>query len=154
MPLTERGLYKMLDFFIDAIIRAAESLGNPDLFLRKMEEEGLRKFMASNLPEFHATQDPAETCRLYSAALDSAGMVDTSDTAIREDGRAVRIEIGPRCVYRSTCTRRHDEGSRVYCVRAYALAEMLRIRLEKDYEPKLEAFGLPCRIRLKPTEWG
>lgn len=36
---------------------------------------------------------------------------------------------------------------------AFALAEMLRIRLDADFEWKLDRFGRPCRITPTRTPW-
>lgn len=153
MPTTEDGLLRMLDFFLYGMLRAAETLGNPELFLRTVEELGLRKFMAINMPTFQAADSVLAACQAYTRTLDEQGLIDTTDTKIRGDDESVHIEIGPKCLYRRTCTWRHDDGLPVHCIRAYGLAEMLRIRLESDYDWSLEHFGLPCRIRFSKTSW-
>src|SRR5437879_13496452 len=66
----------------------------------------------------------------------------------------VHAEIGDLCPYRRVCTMRHDERHPVHCIRGFALAEMLRIRLEEDFDWKLERFGQPCRLTLSRTRWG
>src|SRR6266540_1803908 len=128
MPSTKEGLQRLLDFFVYGMLRASEMLGNAPLFLRTIEEEGLRKFLTTNMPRFQAPDDPAEACRQY-------------------------MQIGDKCVYRRVCTMRHDEGLPVHCIRAFALAEMLRIRLDADFDWKLERFGRPCRITLTRAKW-
>lgn len=40
------------------------------------------------------------------------------------------------------------EGRPVHCIGTLALAEMLRIRLEEDFDRKLDRFGRPCRITI------
>ena len=153
MPTTKEGLQKLLEFFLYGMLRASESLGNAPLFLRTVEEEGLRKFMLINMPEFQASTNATEACRGYTKEVDEEGLFDGSDTVIRGDEDQVHAEIGDRCVYRKVCTMRHDEGLPVHCIRAFALAEMLRIRLEEDFNWRLEAFGRPCRINLAKSSW-
>ena len=75
------------------------------------------------------------------------------DTVFRGDGDAVHAEIGDKCVYRRVCTMRHDEGLPVHCIRAFALREMLHIRLDSDFDWKLDHFGRPCRITLTRAKW-
>lgn len=154
MPATKDGLQRTVEFFLYGMLRAAESLGNVEPFLRIMEEEALRKFLLANLPTFKSPASALEGCRAYTAQLDANGLMDTSDTTIRGDEASIQAEIGERCPYRRVCTTRRDEGLPVYCIRGVALTEMLRIRLEADYSPKLEAFGVPCRIRLARAKWG
>lgn len=153
MPATKEGLQRSTEFFLYGGIRAAESIGNVELFLRTMEEEALRKFLLANVPGFTGSASAIEACRGYSAELDANGLMDTSDTTFRGDDGSIRAEIGEKCAYRRVCTMRHDGGLPVHCIRALALAEMLRIRLDTDYEWKLESFGLPCRIRLAKAPW-
>lgn len=153
MPTTKEGAQRLLDFFIYGMLAAAESLGNPQLFLRTVEEQGLRKFMLINMPRFQASNNATEACRAYTTEVDSEGLFDGSDTVFRGDDNEVRVEIGDSCVYRRVCTIRHDEGRPVYCIRAIALAEMLRIRLDANFDWKLHTFGRPCHVRLVRTEW-
>jgi hypothetical protein len=148
MPATEEGSGRLLNFFLYGMIRAAESLGNPTLVIRKVVEEGLRKFLASGLPLFEAADDVRATCEAFTKAADAAGLFDGSDTVFRGDGDTVSVEIGNGCPYRRMCTARHDEGRPVYCLRTVALAEMLRIRLDEIYDGKLNRFGRPCQITL------
>jgi len=133
--------------------RASEMLGNAPLFLRTIEEEGLRKFLITNMPQFQAPDDPAEACGQYTRAADESGLYDGSESEFRADGDSVRAEIGDKCVYRRVCTMRHDEGLPVHCIRAFALAEMRRIRLDADFDWKLERFGRPSRITLTRAKW-
>src|SRR6266498_705358 len=130
MPSTKEGLQRLLDFFVYGMLRASERLGNAPLFLRTIEEEGLRKFLTTNMPQFQAPDDPAEACRQYMQAGDEGGLFDGSDSMFRGDGDSVHAEIGDKCIYRRVCTMRHDEGLPVHCIRAFALAEMLRIGLD------------------------
>ena len=153
MPSTKEGVQRLLDFFVYGMLRASERLGNAPLFLRTVEEEGLRKFLTTNMPQFQAPDDPAEACQQYTQAADESGLFDGSDSVFRADGDSVRAEIGDKCVYRRVCTMRHDEGLPVHCIRAFALAEMLRIRLDADFDWKLERFGRPCRITLTRAKW-
>ncbi len=142
-----------MEFFLYGMLRAADDLGNTELFVRSVEEEGLRKFMLIHMPKFQASSNATEACRAYTKEVDAEGLFDGSDTVFRGDDHEVQVEIGDRCAYRRVCTMRHDEGLRVHCIRAYALAEMLRIRLESDFDWKLEAFGRPCRIKLARSVW-
>ncbi len=153
MPTTKEGTQRLLEFFIYGMLAASESLGNPQVFLRTVEEQGLRKFMLINMPQFQASNNATEACRAYTKEVDGEGLFDASDTVFRGDDNEIQIEIGDRCVYRRVCTMRHDEGRSVHCIRAIALEEMLRIRLDEDFDWKLQAFGRPCHIRMAPTEW-
>ncbi|TLZ54792.1 MAG: hypothetical protein E6K15_08800 [Methanobacteriota archaeon] len=51
------------------------------------------------------------------------------------------------------CTTRHDEELPVHCIRTFALAEMLRIRLDADFDWQLNRFGRPCQITLTRSRW-
>lgn len=153
MPATKDGLRRLPDFFLYGMLRAAEATGTAESFLRTMEEENLRKFMLANLPGFHAGEKALDACRAYTAELDASGLMDAMDTTFRGDDGTIRGEVGESCVYRRVCTMRHDESLPVHCIRALALAEMLRIRLDADYPPKLDEFGVPCRFRLTRAKW-
>ncbi len=142
-----------MEFFVYGMLAAAESLGNPQLFIRTVEEQGLRKFMLINMPRFQASKDAVEACRAYTKELDSEGLFDGNDTVFRGNNDEVHIEIGDACAYRRVCTMRHDEGRPVHCIRFVALAEMLRIRLDANYDGKLQKFGRPCHIRMSRAEW-
>ena len=154
MPTTEEGLQRLLDFFVYGMLRAAESLGNAPLFLRTVEEEGLRKFLLIDFPKFQASENPKEACEAYTKSIDEGGLFATTDTAFTATEGTVHAEIGDLCPYRRVCTMRHDERHPVHCIRAFALAEMLRIRLDADFDWKLDRFGRPCRITLSRTRWG
>ena len=153
MPTTKEGAQRLVEFFVYGMLAAAESLGNPQLFLRTVEEEALRKFMLINMPHFQASKDAVEACRAYTKEVDSEGLFDGSDTVFRGNNDEVHVEIGDACVYRRVCTMRHDEGRPVHCIRSVALAEMLRIRLDANYDGRLQDFGRPCHIRMIRTEW-
>ena len=154
MPATEEGSKRLLDFFLHGLLRAAESLGNPPLFLRTVAEEGLRKFLLVNLPTFQASDDATEACDAFTKAADRSGLFDGSDSVFRGDANTVHAEIGDRCTYRRVCTVRHDEGRPVHCIRTYAIAEMLRIRLDADFDWKLTRFGRPCQITIQRSRLG
>jgi len=154
MPATEDGANRLLTFFLYGMIRASESLGNPALFIRSVIEAGLRRFLFTNLPGFAgAPEDPTKACEAFTKASDESGLIDGRDTVFRGDGESVSAEIGDHCPYRRMCTVRHDEGRPVFCVRASMLAEMLRVRLEADFDPKLNRFGRPCQITLTRSRW-
>lgn len=153
MPATEDGTRRLLDFFVYGLLRASESLGNPPLFLRTVVEEGLRKFLLVNLPTFHESENATEACDAFTKAADKSGLFDARDTVFRGDANVVHAEIGDRCPYRHVRTVRHDEGRPVHCIHTFALAEMLRIRLEEDFDWKLDRFGRPCRITLTRSRW-
>jgi hypothetical protein len=154
MPTTEEGTRRLLDFFVSGMLRASESLGNANLFLRAVVEAGLRRHMTDHLPSFRASDDITETCAEFTKAIDRAGLVDRSDTVFRGDANRVDMEIGDACPCRRVCTARHDEGLTVHCLRVYVLAEMLRIRLDEDFEGKLIRFGRPCRATITRSAWG
>ena len=154
MPATKEGLEKLVEFFVYGMLRAAESLGNAPLFLRAVEEAGLRKFLITDMPTFQPTDDAMETCQAYTKAADEGGLYDGGDTVFRGDDNTVRAEIGDHCPDHRVCTMRHDEGLTVHCVRAFAHAEMRRIRTDGDFDWKLERFGRPCRITSTRARWG
>lgn len=153
MPTTKEGLQKLLEFFLYGMLRAADTLGNAPVFLREVEEEGLRNLMLLNMPKFRASDNATEACAAYTKEVDEEGMFDASDTVFRGEGHSVHAEIGDRCAYRRVCTMRHDQGLPVHCIRAYALAQMLRIRLDAEFEWKLERFARPCRITITRARW-
>jgi hypothetical protein len=153
MPATDDGTKRLLDFFLYGMLRAAESLGNAPLFMRAVVEAGLRKFLLVNLPTFRASDNATEACDQFTKAADAAGLFDGSDSVFRGDANTVHAEIGDRCPYRHICTVRHDEGLPVHCVRTFTLAEMLRIRLDEDFEWQLNRFGRPCQITLTRSRW-
>jgi hypothetical protein len=153
MPATEEGTKRLLDFFLYGMLRAAESLGNAPLFFRTVVEAGLRKFLLVNLPTFRASNNATEACDQFTKAADAAGLFDGSDSAFSGDANTVHVEIGDRCPYRHICKVRHDEGLPVHCVRTFTLAEMLRIRLDEDFEWQLNRFGRPCQITLTRRRW-
>ena len=153
MPITEEGTKRLMEFFVSGMLRASESLGNAHLFLRTVVEAGLRRYMSDHLPAFHASDNAAEACSEFTIAIDRAGLVDGSDTVFRGDANRVDVEIGDRCPFRRVCTSRHDEGLTVHCLRIYVLAEMLRIRLDADFEAKLNRFGRPCRATITRSLW-
>jgi hypothetical protein len=153
MPATEEGTKRLLTFFLYGMMRAAESLGNPTLFMRKVVEEGLRKFLVTDLPTFEASEDARATCEAFTQAADASGFFDSGDTVFRGDGDTVSVEIGDRCPSRRMCTARHDEGKPVHCIRTFVLAEMLRIRRDEVYDWKLNRFGRPGHITLTRSRW-
>src|SRR5438445_5216003 len=151
MPTTKEGLQRLLDFFVYGMLRAAESLGNAPLFLRTVEEEGLRKFLLINFPKFQASENPKEACEAYTKSIDEGGLFATTDTTFTGDEDTVQAEIGDLCPYRRGCTMRHDERHPVHCLRAFALGEMLRIRLDAGFDWKLDGFGRPLSGPLSRT---
>src|SRR5437867_1308796 len=74
MPTTKEGLQRLLEFFVYGMLRAAESLGNAPLFLRTVEEEGLRKFLLIDFPKFQASENPKEACEAYTKSIDEGGL--------------------------------------------------------------------------------
>ena len=154
MPTTKEALQRLLDFFAYAMLRAVESLGNAPLSLRTVEEEGLRKFLLINFPKFQASENPKVACEAYTKSIDEGGLFATTDTTFSGDEDTVHAEIGDLCPYRRVSTMRHDERHPVHCIRAFALAEMLRLRIDADFDRKLDRFGRPCRTTLSRTRWG
>src|SRR5256712_12664685 len=100
MPTTKEGLQRLLDFFIYGMLRAAESLGNAPLFLRSVEEEGLRKFLLIDMPKFKASANAKEACEAYTKSIDEGGLFATTDTTFSGDEDTVQAEIGDLCPYR------------------------------------------------------
>jgi len=45
------------------------------------------------------------------------------------------------------------KGRPVHGIRTLALAEMLRIRLEENFDWKMDRVGRPCRITLNRSRW-
>src|SRR2546422_5268743 len=64
------------------------------------------------------------------------------------DSNTVHAEIGDLCPYRRVCTMRHDERHPVHCIRGFALAEMLRLRLEEDFRSEEHTSELQSRLHL------
>ena len=153
MPVTEEGTKRLFDFLFSGMLRASEFLGNPHVFLRTVVEASLRRHMADYV-RFHASDNATETCAEFTKGLDRSGIVDASDSVFRGDANRVDVEIGDRCPARRVCTARHDEGLPVHCLRAYVLAEMLRIRLDEDFDWKLNRFGRPCKATITRSSWG
>src|SRR3989475_5013811 len=100
MPTTKEGLQRLLDFFVYGMLRAAESLGNAPLFLRSVEEEGLRKFLLIEMPKFKASANAKEACEAYTKSIDEGGLFATTDTTFTGDEDTVQAEIGDLCPYR------------------------------------------------------
>src|SRR5207247_5092471 len=105
-PTTEEGLQRLLDFFVYGMLRAAESLGNAPLFLRTVEEEGLRKFLLIDFPKFQASENPKEACEAYTKSIDEGGLFATTDTTLTGTEDTVHAEIGELCPYRRVCLMR------------------------------------------------
>src|SRR2546428_12706043 len=131
MPTTKEGLQRLLDFFIYGMLRAAESLGNAPLFLRTVEEEGLRKFLLINFPKVQAAENPKEACEAYTKSIDEGGLFVTTDTTFTGDAHTVHAEMGALCPSRRVWTIRHDERRPVHCILVVALAELLRLGREE-----------------------
>src|SRR3989441_5697884 len=110
MPTTKEGLQRLLDFFVYGMLRAAESLGNAPLFLRSVEEEGLRKFLLIEMPKFKASANAKEACEAYTKSIDEGGLFATTDTTFTGDEDTVQAEIGDLCPYRRGGTRRPPPG--------------------------------------------
>jgi len=127
MPATEDGTKRLLDFFVYGMLRAAESLGNAPLFMRAVVEQGLRKFMLVNLPTFRESDNATEACDAFTQAANASGLFDGSDSVFRGDADTVHADIGG--------------------------AEMLRIRLDADFDWQLNRFGRPCQITLTRSRW-
>ena len=125
--------------------------GNAQLFLRTAEHEMLKKLFVTQKLDLSVSQDPATVCERYTKELDREGIMDNRDTVFRRDGNRVAVEIGTQCPYRQTCTWIQEEGLRIHCFRAVALTEVLRLVLDRDFEGKLDSFGIPCKITLSPT---
>src|SRR6267378_3095122 len=93
MPSTEDGTNRLLDFFVYGMVRAAESLGNAPLFMRAVVEQGLRKFMLTNLPTFRESNNATEACDAFTKAADTSGLFDGSDSVFRGDADTVDAEF-------------------------------------------------------------
>src|SRR2546428_5239139 len=107
MPTTKEGLQRLLDFFVYGMLRAAESLGNAPLFLRSVEEEGLRKFLLIEMPKFKASANAKEACEAYTKSIDEGGLFATTDTTFTGDEDTVQAEIGDLCPYRRYVVEPH-----------------------------------------------
>ncbi|OGS48468.1 MAG: hypothetical protein A3K68_07980 [Euryarchaeota archaeon RBG_16_68_13] len=146
-----RGTQKLLDYWLYGLMKAAEELGQTDVFLREVEEEALRKFFAGEGCDFHPPQDLREAILGYTRFVSKLGIVEETDLVARNDAGAVSVEVGVECPYRRTCEMRHEADERVHCFRAVAFTEMLRQRLHTAVHWKLERFAVPCHIRITPS---
>src|SRR5437667_8936884 len=146
MPTTKEGLQRLLDFFVYGMLRAAESLGNAPLFLRTVEEEGLRKFLLIDFPKFQASENPKEACEAYTKSIDEGGVFATTDTTLTATEDTVHAELGDLCPYRRACTMLHDERNPAPFIRAVALAEMLRIEPGTTCHGHLRLLDPPWRV--------
>src|SRR3989441_6708065 len=126
MPTTKEGLQRLLDFFVYGMLRAAESLGNAPLFLRSVEEEGLRKFLLIEMPKFKASANAKEACEAYTKSIDEGGLFATTDTTFTGDEDTVQAEIGDLCPYRRGGPTRPPERHPRHRPPAVALAAVLR----------------------------
>src|SRR2546425_12924377 len=150
MPTTKEGLQRLLDFFIYGMLRAAESLGNAPLFLRTVEEEGLRKFLLINFPKFQASENPKEACEAYTKSIDEGGLFATTDTTFTGDANTVRAEIGDLCPYRRLCTVRHHERHPAPCIPGFAPAGELPPRPAENFGLKNAPCGGPRPLPPSP----
>src|SRR2546428_4128385 len=148
MPTTKEGLQRLLDFFVYGMLRAAESLGNAPLFLRSVEEEGLRKFLLIEMPKFKASANAKEACEAYTKSIDEGGLFATTDTTFTGDEDTVQAEIGDLCPYRRGCTMRHDARPPAPSIPAVASAGMLRDPPGAEFVWKIHRVGRPCRVSL------
>ena len=133
------------------MLKAASQFGNQAVFLRVVQNAMFRKFLATSQLGLRPGVSPIEACRTYTGFLTREGIVEAGDASFGQRDERIVGEIGESCPYRQTCTWVHEEGMPVYCFRAAALAEMLRITTKQVFEPRLEAFAIPCRIALAPT---
>jgi len=150
MPPTTEGLKKFLNSWLYGVLQTAKELGNAEVFMRKVQEVGIRRFLEVEGLRFEGLKDPLAVCRRYTEQLDDLGVMDASDVGYAAEGDALRLTIGATCPYRETCDGIHARGEPVHCYRATAFAEMLRIVLDRDYDPAPVVFGLPCRVQLLP----
>src|SRR5213594_2066604 len=97
MPTTKEGLQRLLDFFIYGMLRAAESLGNAPVFLRSVEEEGLRKFLLIDMPKYRVLENAKEACEEYTRSIDEGGLFTTTGTSFSGDEDTVHAVIGYLC---------------------------------------------------------
>src|SRR5437879_12439562 len=122
MPTTKEGLQRLLDFFVYGMLRAAESLGNAPLFLRTVEEEGLRKFLLINFPKFQASENPKQACEEYTKSIDEGGLFATTDTTMTGNANMIHAEIGNLLPYRGLWIMLRDERQPVPCMRGFETA--------------------------------
>src|SRR2546428_2645722 len=150
MPTTKEGLQRLLDFFVYGMLRAAESLGNAPLFLRSVEEEGLRKFLLIEMPKFKASANAKEACEAYTKSIDEGGLFATTDTTFTGDEDTVQAEIGDLCPYRRGWALRHDPRPPPPRLPAVALAPPLPTRRSPPFSLEIGWFGVPCPGPLSP----
>ena len=156
MPATLEGVRSLLANWLYGMVRAAEILGNDQVFMRTAEEESLARWRRSRPPARTPTpsSDPVDAAREYQRDLGREGFIDERDVRVQGAGGGLRVEIGASCPYRETCTWRHDEGRPVFCFRGIGTAETLRVATGRSFDVRLEAFGVPCKILLRPIELG
>lgn len=149
MPTNPEGVKSHLDFWLYGIAKTAGELGNVRLFLRAAQEHSIRKLFEGERGSFEGLTDPLEILRTYNARLDAWGVLDAGDIEYASDGPGLRVSVGDRCPYRSTCNWIHEEGETVPCFRAIAMAEVLRIVGHRTCESSLVRFDVPCQLRFK-----
>src|SRR3989475_5018249 len=154
MPTTKEGLQRLLDFFVYGMLRAAESLGNAPLFLRSVEEEGLRKFLLIEMPKFKASANAKEACEAYTKSIDEGGLFATTDTTFTGDEDTVQAEIGDLCPYRRGWAQRPAQRHPGPPLPAVAPAARVPLPLAPALFLENTRFGRPGPGTPSPTPWG
>lgn len=145
---TKEGIQRFAEFWLYAVLKASSDLGTTGVFLRKVEEYAISRFLEQEHVELGRIPDPAEAIRRYMHALGERGMMDEQAVTTRMDGQRVRVEVGLACPYRSVCEWANGEHSLERCFRATAFKEILQRCTGRRYEGTLEVFGVPCRVTL------
>src|SRR2546428_10679411 len=154
MPTTKEGLQRLLDFFVYGMLRAAESLGNAPLFLRSVEEEGLRKFLLIEMPKFKASANAKEACEAYTKSIDEGGLFATTDTTFTGDEDTVQAEIGDLCPYRRGGAPGPPRRPPAPRLPAVGLGGELRGPLPGHFPWQIHRVGARRRGRSSPTHSG
>ncbi len=150
---TREGAQRLLEFWLYGILKASQELGTSELFVRKIEEAAVDKFVEEEHAGSRHFTDPAHAIRAYVQLLDDRGMMEASAATVRGDGERAKVEIGAACPYRAVCNWVHSEGHLSRCFRATAFVEYLERSMGRRYDPTLDEFGVPCKITLSPSKF-
>jgi hypothetical protein len=149
MPQTSKGLQSHLDYWLYGIVKSTADLGNTRSFLRSVQEETIRKFLAVEHLSFTPDMDPVQLLRRYNEHLDARGILDADDIAYHRKGNGLTTTVGESCPNRTTCNWLHDDGVPPPCFRGIAMGELLRLVTGHTFDGKLSRFGVPCHLTFK-----
>ena len=147
----QNGRGSLVHYWLYGIMKAASQFGNQAVFLRVAQSAMFQRFFAASELRLPKEASVLEVCRAYTKSLIRNGIIEKGDVSFAQRDERIVGEIEESCPYRQTCTWVHGEGLPVYCFRATALTELLRITTKQEFDSRLESFGVPCRIALVPS---